>query len=870
MIIARPPSPSRVPALPSSSETILPVIAARAPTAAAPGRPRWLALSWQFLRRDWRAGELGLLLAALVVAAAAVASVGFFVDRMRQALSLEARQLLGADLVIVADRAPEPAWLADAERRGLATAQTVTFPSMVSTAGRPQLASVKAVSQAYPLRGRLRVAAGPGQADEPAGQAPPRGALWADAQLLQALGISVGERVALGESTFTVERLITVEPDRGANFVNFAPRAMIRLEDLEATGLVQPASRVSWRMLVAGAPSEVAAFEAAFRARGERAGRIETLENGRPELRITLDRAQRFLSLVALLTALIAAVAIGLAARRFAQRHLDGCAVMRALGVRQRDLAILLLLELAWIGLIGGLLGAALGWAVHLGLAAAIAPLMPLPLPAPSLWPAAQAVLAAGVLLLGFGAWPFLRLAGVPPLRVLRRELGGSGASPWAAAGLAVLAFGLLLLWLAGDRQLALVALGGFAAAALVFALAAWVAMRVAGSLRHAPALLSGSPALRLALASWSRRRGAAVVQTAALAVGMMALMLLTVTRTDLLASWQKASPPDAPDRFVINIQPDQREPVSAVLREAGVRAPQVWPMIRARLVAVNDRPVRVDQYTDERAQRLLDREFNLSYAAELPAHNRLIAGRWFDSPDAPEVSVESGILKTLGLALGDQLSFDIAGRVIQARIGSVRKLAWDSMQVNFFMIVSPGLAAQAPQTLITAVRQPPAAPPLEQTLVARFPNLTVFDTGNIVRQVQSMLGQVVSAIELLFLLTLAAGVVVLYTALAGSRDERVREAALMRALGASRAQLARAQHWELGLSGGLAGLLAAGGAMATGWALAAQAFQFDYQPRWETLALGAVAGALIAMLTGWVGLRGVLRAPPLASLRQA
>ncbi|MEI8301912.1 MAG: FtsX-like permease family protein, partial [Burkholderiales bacterium] len=444
------------------------------------------------------------------------------------------------------------------------------------------------------------------------------------------------------------------------------------------------------------------------------------------------------------------------------------------------------------------------------------------------------------------------------------------GASPWAAAGLAVLAFGLLLLWLAGDRQLALVALGGFAAAALVFALAAWVAMRVAGSLRHAPALLSGSPALRLALASWSRRRGAAVVQTAALAVGMMALMLLTVTRNDLLASWQKASPPDAPDRFVINIQPDQREPVSAVLREAGVRDPQVWPMIRARLVAVNDRPVRADQYTDERAQRLLDREFNLSYTAELPAYNRLIAGRWFDTPDAPEVSVESGILKTLGLALGDQLSFDIAGRVIQARIGSVRKLAWDSMQVNFFMIVSPGLAAQAPQTLITAVRQPPGAPPLEQTLVARFPNLTVFDTGNIVRQVQSMLGQVVSAIELLFLLTLAAGVVVLYTALAGSRDERVREAALMRALGASRAQLARAQHWELGLSGGLAGLLAAGGAMATGWALAAQAFQFEYQPRWETLALGAVAGALIAMLTGWVGLRGVLRAPPLASLRQA
>jgi putative ABC transport system permease protein len=827
-----------------------------------------VALSWRFLIRDWRAGELGLLIASLLVAVAAISAVGFFVDRMRLALSQEARQLLGADLVVATDRPLAPEWIARAEGDGLTVARTVGFPSMVTARGRPQLASVKAVSEGYPLRGRLRVAAAPGAPDEVAQAVPGRGELWADAQLLQALGVRVGDAVELGESRFTVARIITVEPDRGANFVNFAPRALIRLDELEATGLVQPASRVSWRLLLAGEPAAVAGWEAWFRARGERAARIETLENGRPELRVTLERSQRFLSLVALLTALIAAVAVGLAARRFAHRHLDGCAVMRAIGLRQRDLAVILLLELAWIGLAGGLAGALAGWALHFGLVAAVAPLVRLALPAPSAWPALQALAAGAVLLLGFGAWSFLRLAGTPPLRVLRREIGGRAASPWIGAVLAGGAFGGLLFWLAGEPRLALVALGGFVAAGLVFALAASLAVPLAGLLRRRPAMLAGSPALRLALASWSRRRGAAIVQTVALAVGMMALMLLTVTRTDLLASWSRASPADAPDRFVINIQPAQRDEVLGALRAGGVAGPEVLPMIRGRLVAVNGRPVRPEDYVGDRAQRLLDREFNLSYAAQLPAHNRLVAGRWFD-PGAAEVSVETGILATLGLALGDRITFDIAGREVEARIGSVRKVDWDSMQVNFFMILSPALLESAPQTLITAFREPGGEVPLEQTLVGRFPNLTVFDTGNLIRQVQAMLSQVVIAIQMLFVLTLAAGVVVLHTALASSRDERLREAALMRALGASRVQLARAQRWELGLSGALAGLLAAAGALATGWVLAVRVFQFDHQPRWESLLLGALAGAAVALAAGWFGLRGVLRSPALASLRE-
>jgi len=507
------------------------------------------------------------------------------------------------------------------------------------------------------------------------------------------------------------------------------------------------------------------------------------------------------------------------------------------------------------------------GWLVHHALVWALAPVLKLPLPPAGIIPGVQAIAAGAVLLLGFGAFPFLRLAGVPPIRVLRRDLGPAGASPWIALAMAGSAFAALLFWFAGDRQLAATAVGGFAGGAVVFAALVWAAMRVVAPLGRAGVTLAGGPALRLALAAWSRRESAAIVQTVALAVGLMALMLLTVTRTDLIDGWRRASPPDAPNRFIINIQPEQRDAVRAVLADAGIRRAEIWPRARGRLVSINGRAVRPEDFENERAQRLIDREFNLSYMDAPPAHNRIIAGRWF-APDAMEASVESGILATLGLAVGDELGFDIGGETRVVRATSVRKLDWDSMRVNFFMILSPKALDGTARSFITAYHQPEGRAPLESVLVQRMPNLTVFDMSALLAQVQTMLDQVVLAVQFLFVLTLAAGVVVLYTALAASRDERVREAGLMRALGASRAQLARAQTWELGLSGGLAGLLAAAGALAIGAVLARGVFQFDFEPRWASLVWGTAAGAAVAIGAGWLGLRGVLSAPPLATLR--
>lgn len=846
-----------------------------------------LSLSLKLTARDARGRELGLLLAALVVAVAAIASVGLFADRLRGALVQQAHQLLGADLVIVSNQRAQPELTAEATRLGVRTAETVVFPSMVlASSGPPRLAAVKVVSAGYPLRGAVRVAPAHNAPDSPAPAAPASGQVWLDPQLADSLSVQVGDEVRLGDARLQVAALVTLEPDRGTGFVNLAPRALMALDDLEGSGLVQPASRVQWRLLAAGEPQAVSSFERWAAQHLQRGQHIETLQTGRPELDLTLNRAEQFLSLVALLTSLIAAVAIVLAARRFAQRHLDAAAVMRSIGITQARLARLLALELAWIALAGAVAGLVLGALLHLGLVAAIAPLINTPLPAPGMAPVVQAVLAAFVLLLGFGGFPFLRLAAVPPLRVLRRELAQAPAGAWATVVGAAGLFLLISVAVAGERRMALYALGGFVVATLLFAAVAGVVLLLVtrlGSGRSG----GGSVGLRLALAAWSRRRIETMIQVAALAIGLMALVLLSVTRADLVAGWRAAAPPDAPNRFVINVQPQQKAFVQQAFAEANVRA-ELLPMVRGRLVSVNGQPVDARSYEGDRARGLIEREFNLSWMQSPPPHNRIVQGRWFDS-SAAEVSAEKGIMATLNLALDDLLQFEVAGEPVDVRITSVRDVAWDSMQVNFFMILSPAALANAPTTWITAYHEPAttstrtaaagpastahgpgAGQPVDRLLVERFPNLTVFDTTSLVRQVQAMVDQVVGAVEILFLLSLAAGVVVLWAALASARDERLREAALMRALGASRRQLSTAQAIELAGGGALAGLLGAAAATAVGALLASRVFRFDFNPDWLVLPAAGLFGALVVLAAGWWSLRGVLSSPPGRVLRDS
>ena len=830
---------------------------------------RLLRQSLRMTVRDWRAGELRLLAMALVIAVAAVTSVGFFVDRIRLGLERDAAQLLAADLVLSSDQPFTESLRTRALGAGLQTAETVTFPSMALNAGDPDrnaLAAVKAVSDGYPLRGTLRLSAEPGGAETAARAVPTAGTAWVDAQLLQAIGARPGDNLKLGEKYFRIDRVIVIEPDRGTGFINFAPRVMINLADLPATELITTGSRVTYRLLAAGERTTVRAFATALGRDLPRGQRIESLESGRPEMQRTLERAQRFLALVALLAAMIAAVAVAAAARRFSQRHLDSCAMMRCLGLAQSDIFWLFALEFVFVGIAACAVGMLLGYAAHFALLYALGSLIKTSLPLPSALPAVQGWAVGLVLLMGFALPPLAQLRAVPPLRVLRKDIGLPSGRSSLGYLVGLIGFLLLLLWSSNDLKVGAVTAGGFAGGLLVFALAAWGVLQLLSPLRSITGRLGIS--WRFAIAAVQRRPVATIVQLVSLAVGLMALLLLTVTRTDLVSAWRSAAPPDAPNRFVINIQPDQVAGVAQRLKDGGIET-ELHPMIRGRLVKLNGKPVGPENYTDDRAQRLVDREFNISYAAKAPTHNPITGGAWFkDGSD--ELSIEEGIAKTLGIKLGDELTFDIAGQTVNARATSLRKVNWDSMRANFFVLMPPALLAGKPASFITAFHLPDRQSGLTGDLLREFPNLTVIDTSAVFRQVQAVLDQVIAAVEFLFIFTLAAGVLVLYAALASSRDERVREAGLLRALGASRQQLSRAQLAELACIGALAGLLAAIGASAIGWALARFAFEFDYTVSPWVFALGIGGGALCALAGGYLGLRGVLKTPPLATLREA
>lgn len=839
-----------------------------------PSSGYWLFVqAWRMTLRDWRAGELRFLLVALIVAVGAVSSVGFLVDRMNQALVRDASELLGADLVVRSDYPMQSAWREQAQQFGLAMADTVTFPSMVSSGVGAtvdtRLAAIKAVSSTYPLRGHVSL--GSQENTSFAQGNPERGTVWVDQGLLQSQSLQLGDSLHLGESEFVIAASIVTEQDRGAAFMNFAPRVMLNLEDLAATGLVQPGSRLSYRLQIAGQKAAIHQFqefmEAEIKTKSLRGVQIESLESGRPEMRATLDRARQFLALVSMLSAMLAALAIALAARQFLQRHLDACAMLRCLGMKQNQVTQLYIIEFIIIALVGSVLGAVCGFAAHFALLYWLAPLMTTALPAAGWLPALQAIITGLLLLLGFAIPPVLQLRNVPHNRVIRREQDAPQAFTLLGYVTALSCFLILLIWQAGEIKLGVITAGGFLLGLAVFWLFSWLLLKSLHQLRG----LSTRPAWRFALTSLKRRPAATSMQIVALALGLMALLLLTVIREDLLTAWRQSAPPDAPNHFIINIQPEQKTAVEDALQERGIAEAQLYPMIRGRLIKIREQEITPLSYDDERARRLVEREFNLSTMSELPLKNKIIAGQWFDNKATQiEASVEEGLAKTLGITLGDNLRFDVAGDIVEAKVTSLRKLEWGSMRVNFFVILSPSHSEQLPQSWITAFRLPPQEHSLINQLVKSYPNLTIVDVGSLLSQIQQVINQVIAAVEFLFIFTLAAGVLVLIAAMLVSQQERLRESALLRALGATKNQLKHAQTLECLLIGSVAGLLAATGAGLTGWLLARQIFDFSWSLSPLLWIAGIGIGMLTALIGGWFSLRSVLTQAPLQTLREA
>ncbi len=815
--------------------------------------------------RDFRAGDLRLLALAVVVAVAAISSVGFLSDRVSRALERDAGRMLGADLVVQMPQEANQAWLDRAHADGLNAIRVWRFPSMVgSTEGELQLASVKAVEDGYPLRGELRTSLGIVEPDAPTTDTPAVGTTWVDGQLLALLGLSVGDALSVGQKSLTIERIITYEPDRGVQFVNVAPRVLIRAEDLRDAGLLGPGSRVSHSMLVAGDTPQVNSYRQWLAPQLTEAQELMTIESGRPEITRTLDRANEFLTLVVMIAVLIAAVAVALGARQFSQRQQPSIAVMRCCGATQSAVTRLLMVEFTIVALLGSAVGLAIGFAAQQVLVSVMQGLISESLPGVGLMPALQGIYAGFWLLFAFSLPPLQALRQVSASQILRRDVPMFPLQSLAGYVLAFAGFALLMWWIAGNLRYGFGLAAGFVLAAVVFGLMAFGALKLVNVIRP---LLSHQPTWRFALAGMVRRRGASVAQISALAVGMMAILLLTIVRTDLLQGWQQTLPPDAPNRFLINIQPDQVPPVGQALAAAGMNDVVFYPMVRGRVIEHNGQAISAEDFSSPRAQRLLQRDFNLTYASALPDSSTIVTGAPLN-PDAVEVSMEREVANLLGVVVGDEIVFEIAGQPLAASITSTRQVDWDSMQPNFFAILTPAALADQPQTFITSFHLPREQAAVTQSLVREFPNLTVFDVGAILAQLQSVLDRVSVAIQGLFIFAIFAGAIVLAAALSSSRQERVREAALLRALGATNAQLARAQRIELLTIGALAGLMAAAGATLAAWALAVWVFEFAMQFSWLPWVLGLAVCMPGAWLAGSLVLRGVLKSPPLLVLR--
>lgn len=819
-----------------------------------------LRLAWRMLWRDWRAGELTVLGLALVLAVAALTSVSFLADRVNQGLLLQSHQLIGGDLLLTADHPWPDDVRRQAEALGVAIAESASFASMIAAGadGDAQLVEIKAVGGNYPLRGALRVAPGLDREDAETRGAPPPGTAWPEERLLRALGRDVAT-LQVGVAKLQVSAVLTLDPDRGINAFALAPRLLVNLDDLPATGLIQPGSRVAWRLHLAGTRAAVADFRRWMAPRLGRGERLESIDNARPEIRNLLDRASRFLGLAALLTVVLAAVAVGLAADRYLRRHLDGCAIMRCLGARSSSILAIHAGEFVMLGALTAVIGCLVGLAVQGGLLTLLSDFVADDLP-PSSWrPWAHGVTVGMALVAGFVLPPLLRLRRVSTMRVLRREWELAEPGLIAAYGLGAALLGALVVWVAGETELGLVVIAAFGAAILIYGGVARLLLMLGRSL---PAGGGGFSPWRLAVANLRRHWRATVVQAVALGLGLTALLLVTVARDDLLGSWRARVPADAPNRFVINIQPDQREAFAAFFTARGLAAPQLEPMVRGRLVAVNSQPRQPADYADDRAQRLMDREFNLSWATRVPDGNAVIAGTWHGDSREPQFSVEQGLAETLGLKLGDALTYEVAGVPLTARITSLRKLDWDSMRVNFFVIASAGLLDSHPVSDITSFHLPAARASLATELVRAFPNITVVDVAAVVRQLQDSFDRVARAVQMLFGLTMVAGLAVLYAALLASADERRRELAVMRALGGRGKQLRGALLAEFAMLGAIAGTLAGVGAGAIGWLLARFVFHLPYLPGPGLVAIGMLAGAIGVAAAGWRATRTILRGP--------
>jgi len=826
---------------------------------------RW-ALALRLLVRDWRAGELRILAAALVIAVAASTAISFFTDRVGRGMVMQSADFLGGDLALTSPNPVNHDWLAKAGKLGLEVSETLEFSSVVISGEALQLSSVRAIDEHFPLRGSLRTSPEPFVPDTPSAGIPASGEAWAEARLLTQLGISVGGQVEVGNHILTVTRVLTFEPGRVGDMFGVAPRLLIRNADVAATGVVQPGSRLSYQYLFSGTTPALARYRAWLKDRLEAGQELVGVHEGRRTVGAALERAERYLGLSVLIAVVLAGVAIAMAARRYSERHFDMSAMLRCLGTQQKDVLGLYIPQLLLIGILSSMTGCVIGWLAQYGLLYLLQDLLPVTSTGTSLRPVLVGFSTGLVVLAGFALPPILRLREVPPLRVLNRDLKPLPTSAWLIYGAAAGAVIALMWRYTGSWTLTLTVLAGAAAVVLVLAILS-LALLVAGRRVNAHV----GTAWRFGLNNLWRRPRTTVTQVLAFAFILMAMAIIAVVRSDLLTTWQAQLPEDVHNHFVINILPDEVVAASEFLDAKISSSSALYPMVRGRLVTINDKPVREAVTKEASGDNALNRELNLTWMEALQEDNRIVSGQWWDTngKTGPQVSVESRLAGRLGIHIGDDLSFAIAGETLVAKVTSIRSVQWDSFRPNFYMVFPPGVLEDLPATYMASFYLEESGKNTLVDMVRNFPAITVLELDLIIKQVQKIFGQVALAVEYVLIFVLLAGLAVLFAALQASLDERLYEGALLRALGGSRAQLRAGHIAEFASIGLIAGLVAASGTECVIWLLYSEVFQLEYSIKWQTWLILPILGALLVGCAGYYGTRPVVERSPLILFRE-
>jgi putative ABC transport system permease protein len=830
-------------------------------------------LALKLLWRDWRAGELTLLLASLVIAVGTVTTITLFVDRLQHALLNESATFLAADRVISASDPIDPAWLEKADQLGLVRSETLSFLSMVFSEDRAQFTSVKAVDDHYPLRGQLIVSESPFVGGRPIDRGPAAGEVWMESRLFPSLGVAPGDVLDIGVASFPASSVLLKEPDRGGGFSNAGPRVMMHLGDVPATEVVRPGSRLTYRYLFAGAEPALEEFEQWVRPRLGQNERWLGVREGAESIGNALDRAERFLLLGGLLGVVLAGVAIALAAQRYALRHYDHVAILKTIGATPNGIDSIFVIILVVLGLMATLLGSAIGYGTQLGIVSILDPYIPIELPAPGFRGIWLGLVTGFICLLSFALPPLLKLRATDPVRVIRRDLASASVSDRMTYSFALAGTIGLMWWYSADLFLTLLIFSGAVVVVAVLSVVAWLMLRSGRVL----GMQAGS-AWRLALAGMQRRGGENTLQILVFGLAIMLLLILYLVRTALIAEWQATIPVDAPNHFAINIAPEDVAPIRELFETRGVRAQPLYPMIRGRISEVNGESARE---RDRRRWRSGERDGdggpgassdrNLTFAVDLPDDNKVVSGTWWpNSYDGPaQVSIERSMADSAGLTVGDRLVFSIQGREFPAEVTSIRAVAWDNMQPNFYIIFSPGALDDFPSTYMTSFYLEKDQKLFLNTLLGQHPTMTVIEIDAVIEQIQTIISQVTLAIELVLVLILISGALVLLASIQASMDERFRQHAIIRTLGAGQRLVLGSLAIEFCVLGCFAGLLATLGAEITVFALETRIFELDYEMNPELWLIGPLTGTVLIGVVGIAATLKVVKTPPSTVLRQ-